>query len=166
MHRLLDWRPTFDGLSRMPFHSPERAMRLTHTAIIADRSPLAARGLKALLERRAALTVVSAAHEAEEAIGLCRYFQPDFLITDLRIESDRDGLYVMRQVRLSSRGTRVIVLSTHQSGIERAACFTAGAHAHLDKGCDPALILETVNILKNRDGLMLNQCRDPRRARS
>lgn len=123
-------------------------MAVKGSVVIADRSPLAVASLKAFLERRTGLRVVGIAHEAEEAFYLCRYFQPDVLITDLKIESDLDGLYVIKQVRETSKDTLIIVLSSRQSERDMVSSRSAGAAAHLTKGCDPTLIVKAIDAFK------------------
>jgi DNA-binding NarL/FixJ family response regulator len=114
------------------------------TAIIADDHEIVRRGLRGILETEGSCQVVAEASDGLAAAQLVEKHRPNVLILDLNMPR-LHGLEVLRQVRSSSPGTRVIVLSMHSDEPYVIEALRAGAMAYVLKGSES---LEIVNALK------------------
>ena len=89
---------------------------------------------------------VDCARELEEAEALIATSSYDVVIADLRLSGTYavEGLAILRYVRHTSRGTRVVILTAHTSpGIQRSA-HALGAEAFLPKPTPLAEIAATI----------------------
>ena len=82
----------------------------THPAVlrllVVDDHEVVRRGLVALLERRAAFSVVAQAGTAAEAIEAARTHRPDLIIMDVRLP-DGSGIEATREIRSENPAIRV-----------------------------------------------------------
>lgn len=114
------------------------------TAIIADDHEIVRRGLRGILENEGSCQVVAEASDGLSAAQLTEKHKPGILVLDLNMPR-LHGIEVLRQVRTSSPGTRVIVLSMHSDEPYVIEALRAGAMAYVLKGSES---LEIVHALK------------------
>jgi DNA-binding NarL/FixJ family response regulator len=105
------------------------------TAIIADDHEIVRHGLRGILESDGACRVLAEAADGLSAAQLVEKHKPSVLILDLNMPRVH-GLEVLRQVRVSSPHTRVIVLSMHNDEPYVIEALRAGAMAYLLKGSE------------------------------
>jgi len=103
-------------------------------------------GLVALLERRAAFSVVAQVGTAAEAIEAARIYQPDLVIMDIRLP-DGSGIEATREIRAENPAIRVLMLTSYPDEEAVFAAIIAGASGYLLKqirGRDLIAALEAV----------------------
>ena len=89
-------------------------MRTELNIVIADDHPIFRRGLRAVLEAAAGLTVSAETEDGEAALAHIRAHTPDVAVLDLDMPN-RDGLDVAREVREAKLPTAVIILTMHKN---------------------------------------------------
>src|ERR1035438_2437309 len=85
------------------------------TVFLADDNLIVREGVRALIERHAALRVVGVAGDFDEVIGGCAATEPQVLVTDVRMPPayHREGIDAAKEVRQRHPGTGVVVLSQY-----------------------------------------------------
>lgn len=102
--------------------------------LIADDHDLAREGLRALIERSGAYTVVAEACSGEEALALAAEHQPDLALLDIRYAGGGiDGFAVTRNLSETQPHTGVILITMHDSPAYLRAGIAAGARGFLAK---------------------------------
>jgi two-component system response regulator DevR len=107
---------------------PPSVLRL----LIVDDHEVVRGGLIALLERRAAFSVVAQVGTAAEAIETARRLQPDLVIMDIRLP-DGSGIEATREIRAENPAIRVIMLTSYPDEEAVFAAIIAGASGYLLK---------------------------------
>ena len=107
---------------------------MTTTAIIADDHEIVRRGLRTILETERC-QVVGEASDGLMAAQLVEKHRPAILILDLNMPR-LHGIEVLRQVRVTSPQTRVMVLSMHNDEPYVIEALRAGAMAYILKGSE------------------------------
>ena len=100
--------------------------------LVVDDHEIVRRGLVALLERRAAFSVVAQAGTAAEAIEAARVSQPDLVIMDIRLP-DGSGIEATREIRAENPAIRVLMLTSYPDEEAVFAAIVAGASGYLLK---------------------------------
>jgi DNA-binding NarL/FixJ family response regulator len=113
------------------------------TAIIADDHEIVRRGLRGILEGEGACRILAEASDGLSAAQLVEKLKPQVLILDLNMPR-LHGIEVLRQTRVSSPHTRVIVLSMHNDEPYVIESLRAGASAYILKGSESQEILQAL----------------------
>jgi len=114
--------------------------------LVVDDHEVVREGLVALLERRAAFSVVAQVGAAAEAIEAARRHQPDLVIMDIRLP-DGSGIEATREIRAENPAIKVIMLTSYPDEEAVFAAIVAGASGYLLKqvrGRDLIAALEAV----------------------
>jgi DNA-binding NarL/FixJ family response regulator len=82
--------------------------------VLADDHPIILGGLDFIFSEEPDFAVVARAKNGDEALHAVRQFQPDILVLDLRMPGV-DGLGVLREMKSTELGTRVVVLTAVHS---------------------------------------------------
>src|SRR3989441_8998005 len=98
---------------------PEYTMAIK--IVLADDHPLVLDGLEQLFSAEQDIKVVARCMDGEAALAAVRKHRPDVVVLDLRMPV-KDGLEVLRQIRLEKLPTRVVVLTAALDEIGRASC--------------------------------------------
>lgn len=113
---------------------------------VVDDSPDALDVVGCILEQHGAR--VDRYPSAEIALAEVLIHRPDVVVSDVAME-DRDGLWLMRELRKTDLPTRAIALSAHARGQDKANALAAGFELHLSKPVDPdALISAVAGLVK------------------
>lgn len=111
----------------------EKAMRPNPVRIlIAEDNPLTAQLLQEFLSSRPGLEVVQIASNGREAVELSGRLQPHLVLMDVEMP-EMNGLEATRRLRARQRGTRVIIVSVHDTHEVRRAARESGAEAFVSK---------------------------------
>ena len=82
------------------------------TVVLVDDHPLVREGLHRVLGSAPQISVIGEAHGGRDAIDVIEQLKPDVVLLDLTMP-DVSGIQVLRRIRQTSPGTRVLVLSMH-----------------------------------------------------
>ena len=113
------------------------------TAILADDHEIVRRGLRGILESEGSCRIVAEASDGLSAAQLVDKHKPQILVLDLNMPR-LHGIEVLRQTRVSSPNTRVIVLSMHSDEPYVIESLRAGAMAYILKGSESQEILQAL----------------------
>ncbi|MGW5747706.1 response regulator [Amycolatopsis sp. NPDC003861] len=110
------------------------------TVVLADTRPAVRRGVRSMLERSAAISVVGEAATTAAVLAETTRLRPDVLVTDLQFGDD-DGIAVIAGIVRAAPGTAVLVFSEVDADRTITAAFQAGARGYLikDAGADQIL---------------------------
>ena len=109
--------------------------------IIADDSPRARHGERAVLAIQPGIQVVGEAADGQEAIRLVESVHPDGIIMDVRMPG-MDGLQASQLIKTRWPQIKVIMLSLYASYRDEA--IATGADAFLVKGCPTKELLDAI----------------------
>lgn len=111
--------------------------------LIADDSPAARTGLKALLKAVPDVQLVGEAAGGEEAMRLAERMQPDVILMDLHMP-DVNGIEATRQIVQTSPHIAVLVLTMYDDDDSVFAAMQAGARGYLLKGVSKKEMLRAI----------------------
>jgi len=100
--------------------------------VLADDHPLVRAGIRAELEKLAAVQVVGEAGNGREALALVRARHPDAAFIDISMP-ELNGLEVLARITTESPGVRVVILSMHENEEYVWRALRAGAAGYLRK---------------------------------
>src|SRR5580704_11925054 len=94
--------------------------------LIVDDHPLVRRGLRALINAEPDLIVCAEAATQQDGVDALAIARPDLVIVDLSL-GHGDGLELVREIRSTQAGLRVLVLTMHDAPEYVRRAFAAGA---------------------------------------
>jgi DNA-binding NarL/FixJ family response regulator len=125
---------------------PVRTVRI----LIADDHEIVRRGLRMLLESRAAWTVVGEASNGIEAVEKAIELKPDVVLLDLSMP-ELNGFEATRQIRAGLPETEVLVLSVNDSEEMVRKAMASGARGYLVKSdAGPELVAAIEAALRHK----------------
>jgi len=111
--------------------------------LLADDHALMRRGARGVLQSRRGWKVVGEAVNGTEAVAKAKKLRPDVVIVDIGMP-EQDGVQVTRQIREALPGTRVLVLTMHESDHMVQSALEAGAHGYILKSDLTELLIKAV----------------------
>jgi DNA-binding NarL/FixJ family response regulator len=100
--------------------------------LVADDHALVRRGARGVLHSRYGWRVVGEASNGLEAVEKAIKLKPDVAIMDISMP-ELDGVEVVRQIREAVPGSKVLVLTMHESDQMVKRALDAGAHGYILK---------------------------------
>jgi DNA-binding NarL/FixJ family response regulator len=100
--------------------------------------------LRSIIELDTGLCVVGEASDGNEALSQARELQPDVIVLDLSMP-ERTGLNALPDIRIAAPNAAVIAYTGLAGDVVESAARQAGATHFLQKGTDPASIVNTIN---------------------
>lgn len=100
--------------------------------LIVDDHPVVRAGIRGMLDGQPDFEVVGEAVNGEEAVDLVGRLNPDVVLMDLRMPGT-DGVSATARIRKEHPGTRVLVLTTSDSGADILRAVEAGATGYVLK---------------------------------
>ncbi|MEM6839785.1 MAG: response regulator transcription factor [Cyanobacteria bacterium P01_C01_bin.120] len=118
--------------------------------IIVEDHDLTRIGLKAGLQQHPQISVVGEAANGQEGLRLLNQLQPDVAILDIGLP-DIDGIEVVRQFKESANdespaGTKILMLTMHDTDESVMAAFAAGADSYSVKDVDVKQLVEAIRL--------------------
>jgi DNA-binding NarL/FixJ family response regulator len=111
--------------------------------ILADDHPIVLDALEQLFRVEPDFQVVARCRDGDEALREVRVHRPDVLVLDIRMPR-RDGLDVLRTVRLENLPTRVVLLTAAVEEEQLVEALRLGVGGVVLKEMAPHLLLEAV----------------------
>lgn len=111
--------------------------------ILADDHPIVLEGLEQLFRVEPEFQVVARCRDGEEALREVRAHRPDVLVLDIRMPR-RDGLDVLRTIRLEGLQTRVVLLTAALEEEQLVEALRMGVGGVVLKEMAPHLLVEAV----------------------
>jgi PAS domain S-box-containing protein len=121
---------------------PERSQR-TYRVVVCDDQPGYRRLVAMALALDGTIEVVAEAENGQQAITAVTEHRPDVLLLDVAMPV-MDGLEALPQVVARSPDTKVVMLTGVINDTVRTNALAAGAVRFLEKGIDPAALVEEV----------------------
>jgi DNA-binding NarL/FixJ family response regulator len=103
-------------------------------------------GIKAILEREAALEVAGEAQDVQEAISRCRELRPDLILMDVSLPK-MDGIEATREIKALFPRTSVLILTAHADPQLLMEAVKAGAAGYVLKGGSQNHMLEAIRAV-------------------
>jgi DNA-binding NarL/FixJ family response regulator len=110
---------------------------------IADDHAVIRAGVRAALSLGPDTALVGEASDGKEALQVCAREQPDVLLLDLMMPGG-DGYTVLQRLPELCPGTRVLILSMHDTGEHKERSLSEGARGFLSKDVSPITILKAI----------------------
>ena len=108
----------------------------------------------ALLEEITNIGNIIVASDYNEAYRLLQDENPDLVLLDINLPG-KNGIEILRKLRLSGSECRVIMLTNHADEYYRQQCRELGADHFLDKSNDFAKVPDIVSRLVNERNQLL-----------
>ena len=115
----------------------------TIRVLIADDHEAVRSGVAAILQADDRIAVVAEAENGFDALAACHRTTPDVALVDLRMPGT-DGVWAAERITAET-STRVLVLTTYDSGELIAGALAAGAHGYLLKSTSGSALIEAVH---------------------
>ena len=107
---------------------------MSQTLAIADSSALFRLGVRNMSRQIEGIEVVGEASCGEDLIGLVESFEPSVVVVDF-LSSGFD-IDIVRKVKASKPKTRILAITTQQSGHTLVNALRAGVDSYIKKDCD------------------------------
>jgi DNA-binding NarL/FixJ family response regulator len=114
--------------------------------LIANHNSLFKEGLRTLIEERPGFSVVGEAINGKDALRLARLIRPDILLLDNELP-DLSAIEVLRSIRDSGNGPRIIVLAADIKRDQVPEAFKLGAKGLISKGSDEASLFKCIGAV-------------------
>jgi DNA-binding NarL/FixJ family response regulator len=100
--------------------------------LLVDDHPIVRQGLTQLIDQEPDLGVCGHAENANGALHAIATNRPDIVILDISLDG-RDGLEVLKDIRMSDAALPVLVLSMHDESLYAERALRAGANGYIMK---------------------------------
>ena len=100
--------------------------------VIVDDHPLFREGLKSIIGRNTAYSVVGEAKNGREGLKIALKLKPDLVLIDISLP-DKSGIQLTREIRNQLPDSRVLIISMHSKIDYIAEAFQAGATGYVVK---------------------------------
>ncbi|MDY7102638.1 MAG: response regulator transcription factor [Actinomycetota bacterium] len=128
---------------------------MTIRVVLVDDQALIRAGFRAIIDSADDLEVVAEVDDGATAVEVVRDARADVVLMDIRMPG-RVGIETTRVITADEdlAGVRVIVLTTFELDEYVVAAMAAGASGFLDKGVEPATLLDAIRVVAAGDALL------------
>lgn len=105
-------------------------------------------GLAAMINMEADMVVAAEADDGQQAVEMCRQYQPNIVLMDLRMPNV-DGLAAIKNIRTNFPQSRIIVLTTYDGDEDIHRSLEAGANGYVLKNMPSQNVLEAIRAVHN-----------------
>jgi DNA-binding NarL/FixJ family response regulator len=127
--------------------------------VIADDHSVARRGLRAMLEAEAGLSVVGEAVDGQEALDQVRQHRPDVAILDVRMPK-LDGIRACKAIKRDVPATQVLILSAYDDDHYVFGLLEAGATGYVLKDAPDEEIIAAVRAASRQEPYLTPKLRE------
>src|SRR5438105_504641 len=128
-----------------PEKKPVRKIRGTAPVVLlADDHRIVADGLKRLLEPE--FNIAEIVDNGLSLVAANLRLKPDVIITDISMPY-MDGIEAIRELRRTSPGGRIVVLTMHSSPVHVTGAFEAGANGYVLKSAPPSELAAAIRTV-------------------
>jgi NarL family two-component system response regulator LiaR len=121
--------------------------------LIADDHAVVRQGLRTFLDLQDDIDVIGEAADGEEALSAIERDPPDVVLMDL-VMPGVDGIEALRRLRVTSPGTRAIVLSSFIDDDKLFPAVRAGAAGYLLKDVQPQELVAAIRTVHEGGSLL------------
>ncbi len=121
--------------------------------LLVDDHAVVRQGLRIFLDLQDDVEIVGEASDGEEAVGIVEQLLPDIVLMDL-VMPRMDGIEAIRQIRLVSPSTKVIVLTSFTEDQKVFGAVKAGAASYLLKDVQPQELGEAIRMVFRGEALL------------
>src|ERR1051325_8183678 len=114
--------------------------------VVADDHPVVREGIRMCLKDWQDLEIVAEARDGQEAVDRVRESHPDVVLLDLTMPR-MGGLEAVPRIRRADSGTRVIILTVHNSQEYIRQAMAARVDGYLLKDTDPTEYVEAIRTV-------------------
>ena len=114
--------------------------------VLADDHDLVRSSLKASLKRFPDFAIIGEARDGQQALDLVGELKPDILICDIRMPGI-DGIKVAFEIKKSSPGTRMLMLSAYGDDEYVAELIKAGVSGYMLKTSELGQVVEAIRVI-------------------
>lgn len=122
------------------------AMQATRVLLVEDHPAMRA-GVRWVLEKTSDIRVVGEASTGAQALSLVGDAMPDVMLLDIGLP-DVDGIALLKDIRHTSSGTKVIMLSCQSDEASVRMAVDGGACGYLTKSTGPRELVEAVRMVR------------------
>jgi DNA-binding NarL/FixJ family response regulator len=128
---------------------------VTIRVLLADDQALLRATFRLLLDADPDIEVVAEASTGDEAVTRALRTGPDVVVMDIRMPGG-DGIDATRRIAAAPglTSTRVLILTTFETGEHVLAALRAGASGFLGKGVEPADLLQAIRTVAAGEALL------------
>lgn len=121
--------------------------------VLADDHEIFRAGLRTTLEAESDMTVIAEASDGRQALELCRRYDPDLVLMDIRMP-EMDGLQTARAILRENRRARVVIMTVRESIENLLNALEAGAVAYLPKDASRRELIESLRRVLGGESLL------------
>jgi DNA-binding NarL/FixJ family response regulator len=121
--------------------------------MLAEDHVLVREGTKEMLDREEDIEVVAEAGDGEEAVRLAREQDPDIVVMDIALPK-LNGIEATKQIKETSPGTAVLVLSAYDDDEYVFALLEAGAAGYLLKDVSTDELIEAIRAVQAGESML------------
>ena len=100
--------------------------------VIVDDHPMMREGIAHTVNREPDLTICGEVGTAAQALAVVEAHQPDLVLVDISLQ-DRDGVELIKDLRVAQPATPVLVVSSHDESIFAERVLRAGGRGYVTK---------------------------------
>src|SRR3989337_206324 len=129
------------------------AKRRPSRIVIVDDHPLFRAALRHMLRGQSDLEVVAEAENGREAVEVCRRFEPDLVLMDVRMP-EMDGLEATHQIKRRFPRIIVLMLTALEDPNYLSKALKAGAAGYVLKHVDPPQLIDAIRKVLSGESLL------------
>lgn len=122
------------------------------SVVIADDHVLVRQGIRAFLETYNDISIVGEAGDAASAVDICAKQKPQVALVDMVMPGG--GITATREIRVSSPGTQVVLLTSFEDAQQIVAAIQAGALSCLLKDIDADGLADALRAAANGESVL------------
>ncbi len=134
--------------------------------LLCDDMPYVCHYFKTILGTKENIELVGIANSAESCMELVREKNPDVVLLDIQINTDDEGIHILKSIKEYSENINVIMLTIHEEDEFIFRSISLGASDYILKNDNPEVIMDAiVNAYNGKTSLnpqiaqkLINEC--------